>query len=167
MNITEHEMRGLLTGKCIPGDMLVNEQLPAYLVRKFAELKAQRDALAAENASMMTLAIACEKEFGAYTVEEFPDDAKVSYPEERCNITFGMIRQALNKTATDAYLNSVRADAISGALDECSDHCDTDCVMDAYDFSYEIAEMRSAGAIELHDGLVAYANELRAGKAGE
>lgn len=44
MNITEHEMRGLLAGNCIPADMLVNEELAAYLVRKFAELKAQRDA---------------------------------------------------------------------------------------------------------------------------
>lgn len=44
MNITEHEMRGLLTGKCLPGDMLVNEELPAYLVRKFAELKGPHDA---------------------------------------------------------------------------------------------------------------------------
>jgi len=112
MNITEHEMRGLLAGKCLPGDMRVNEELPAYLVRKFAELKTQRDALAAENASMMALAIACEKEFGSYTDEEFPDDAKVSYPEERCNITFGMIRRALNKTATAAHLNSLRADAV-------------------------------------------------------
>ena len=110
MNITEHEMRGLLAGKCLPGDMRVNEELPAYLVRKFAELKTQRDALAAENASMMALAIACEKEFGSYTDEEFPDDAKVSYPEERCNITFGMIRRALNKTATAAHLNSLRAE---------------------------------------------------------
>jgi len=44
MNITEHEMRGLLTGKCLPGDMRVNEELPAYLVRKFAELKDAHDA---------------------------------------------------------------------------------------------------------------------------
>lgn len=48
MNITEHEMRGLLNGKCLPGDMRVNEELPAYLVRKFTELKAEKDALAAE-----------------------------------------------------------------------------------------------------------------------
>lgn len=47
MNITEHEMRGLLAGKCLPGDMRVNEEFPAYLVRKFAEAKAERDALAA------------------------------------------------------------------------------------------------------------------------
>lgn len=38
MKVTEHEMRGLLTGKCVPADMLVNEELPAYLVRKFADL---------------------------------------------------------------------------------------------------------------------------------
>ncbi|UIL53965.1 hypothetical protein LZU96_08575 [Pantoea agglomerans] len=53
MNITEHEMRGLLAGKCLPGDMRVNEELPAYLVRKFAEAKAERDALAAENAYLL------------------------------------------------------------------------------------------------------------------
>jgi|GEM_PF-1612262 len=41
MKITEFEMRGLLTGKCIPGDMKVNEQLPAYLVRKFSDLHEQ------------------------------------------------------------------------------------------------------------------------------
>ena len=38
MKVTEHEMRGLLAGKCVPADMLVNEELPAYLVRKFADL---------------------------------------------------------------------------------------------------------------------------------
>lgn len=38
MKVTEHEMRGLLTGKCVPADMRVNEELPAYLVRKFADL---------------------------------------------------------------------------------------------------------------------------------
>lgn len=41
MKITEFEMRGLLSGKCIPGDMKVNEQLPAYLVRKFSDLHEQ------------------------------------------------------------------------------------------------------------------------------
>lgn len=48
MKITEHEMRGLLAGKCLPGDMRVNEELPAYLVRKFHELQQKLDAMAAE-----------------------------------------------------------------------------------------------------------------------
>ena len=48
MKITEHEMRGLLAGKCLPGDMRVNEELPAYLVRKFDELQQKLDAMAKE-----------------------------------------------------------------------------------------------------------------------
>ena len=39
MKITEHEMRGLLEGKCLPGDIRVNEELPAYLVRQFDALR--------------------------------------------------------------------------------------------------------------------------------
>jgi hypothetical protein len=50
MSFSENEMRGLLTGKCIPGDMKVNEELPAYLVRKFDALQEQVQNLAAENA---------------------------------------------------------------------------------------------------------------------
>lgn len=45
MKITEHEMRGLLAGKCLPGDMRVNEDLPTYLVRKFDELQQKLDEL--------------------------------------------------------------------------------------------------------------------------
>ncbi|MCJ7925947.1 MAG: hypothetical protein MUW55_08380 [Pantoea vagans] len=69
--------------------------------------------------------------------------------------------------ATDAYLNSVRAEAISNALDSCSALCDPDCVMDAHDISHEDAELRSSGAAELSDELLAYANQLRSGKDGE
>lgn len=46
--MTELEMEGFLRGKCVPGDMLVNESNAQYLVRKFKALEAQRDALAAE-----------------------------------------------------------------------------------------------------------------------
>lgn len=96
---------------------------------KLAKAESERDALQqkldavlAENYSMMALAIACEKEFGSYTAKEFPDEEKVSYPEERCHITFGMIRQAINKSATDALLNEVRAEGIDiciSAADTC------------------------------------------------
>ena len=48
MKITENEMRGLLTGKCVPGDMKVNEELPAYLVRKFAYLQQKLDVVEAK-----------------------------------------------------------------------------------------------------------------------
>lgn len=67
--------------------------------------------------------------------------------------------------AYNAFLAEVRAQAIRGALDESAVHLDTDCVMDRLDISYEDAELRTSGAIELHDALVAVANELRKGTA--
>lgn len=67
--------------------------------------------------------------------------------------------------ATDTFLAEVRAQAIRDALDESSDYLDSDCVMDRLDISYEDADLRTSGAIELHDALVAVANELRKGAA--
>ncbi|MFE0305459.1 hypothetical protein [Bacillus altitudinis] len=67
--------------------------------------------------------------------------------------------------ATDAILNVVRADAIRSALNSCSDRLDTDCVMEAHGISYEDAEMRTNGALELHNALLAVATELRASAA--
>jgi hypothetical protein len=66
--------------------------------------------------------------------------------------------------ATDAFLREQMAQAIRTALDECSDYLETDCVMDRLDISYEDAELRTAGAMELHDALVTVANRLRAGE---
>lgn len=65
---------------------------------------------------------------------------------------------------TDAFLAEVRASAIRDALDKSYDYLDTDCVMDRLDISYEDAELRTSGAIELHDALVAVANQLRKGE---
>lgn len=66
--------------------------------------------------------------------------------------------------ATDAFMSEVRASAIRDALNESSDYLDTDCVMDRLGISYEDAELRTSGAIELHDALVAVANQLRKGE---
>ncbi|MFJ3266772.1 hypothetical protein [Serratia liquefaciens] len=49
------EMEGFLRGKCMPGDILVNESTAEYLVRKLNEatvVKAERDSLAVENAAL-------------------------------------------------------------------------------------------------------------------
>lgn len=46
------EMDGFLKGKCIPRDLKVNETNAEYLVRKFGELEAKCEALAAENAGL-------------------------------------------------------------------------------------------------------------------
>ena len=65
--------------------------------------------------------------------------------------------------ATDAYLAGIKADAITASLDACSDYLETDCVMDRLDISYEEAEKRTSGAIEFHDEMVDFANQLREG----
>lgn len=128
----------------------------------YVALKADRDALAAENGALKAAVI---------EVSKSAEDCEFNGDEQRYVVmpdAFDALTDLLDETpATDAYLKSMQADAISSALDASSSHCDTDCVMDAYDCSYEIAEMRSAGAIDLHDGLVAYSAQLRAGKDGE
>lgn len=113
-----------------------------------AEAGKQRDTLATENAALISYidgeCYTESKRTGMYTCA-------------------GMNKPA--SPATEAYLNAVRADAISYALKECSDHCDNDYVMDAYDFSYETAEMRSAGAVDFRNELAEFAARLRAGNA--
>lgn len=61
--MTELEMEGFLRGKCVPGDMLVNESNAQYLLRKFNALEEQRDALAAENAAL-------REKMGQLSIEE-------------------------------------------------------------------------------------------------
>lgn len=65
--------------------------------------------------------------------------------------------------ATDAYLAGIKADAITASLGACSDYLETDCVMDRLDISYEEAEKRTSGAIEFHDAMVNFANQMREG----
>ncbi|WP_263056428.1 hypothetical protein [Pantoea agglomerans] len=153
MKITETEMRGLITGKAMPADIFVGESLAAYLVRKFTNLHTERDALAAAHSQLRE------------SMAAIHDTIKLDGVSTSLGSLLSASKRAYEDSMpTDAYLNSVRADAIANALDASSNHCDTDCVMDAYDCSYEIAEMRSAGAIALHDGLVAHAAQLRAGE---
>ncbi|MEA4523632.1 hypothetical protein VBR00_11570 [Klebsiella pneumoniae] len=65
--------------------------------------------------------------------------------------------------ATDRIVAGIKADAITASLDACSDYLETDCVMDRLDISYEEAEKRTSGAIEFHDAMVNFANQLREG----
>ena len=65
--------------------------------------------------------------------------------------------------ATDRIVAGIKADAITASLDACSDYLETDCVMDRLDISYEDAEKRTSGAIEFHDVMVNFANQMREG----
>ncbi|MFZ2582342.1 MAG: hypothetical protein WAX30_22920 [Citrobacter portucalensis] len=99
------------------------------------------------------------------TVDEMFKNRDKWVDKEWLSAIWSTSKRLMNETpATDAFLAEVRVSAIRDALNESSDYLDTDCVMDRLDISYEDAELRTSGAIELHDALVAVANQLRKGE---
>lgn len=88
--------------------------------------------------------------------------------EDRCDSAIDTICDyallpAIDTPATDRIVAGIKADAITASLDACSDYLETDCVMDRLDISYEEAEKRTSGAIEFHDAMVDFANQVREG----
>lgn len=98
--MTVYEMEGFLCGKCVPGDLKVNETNAEYLVRKFAELENKCAALVAENARLKKF---CKD-------AAFDADYEAELGMER-----GGFSDALNEIktpATDAFLAEVRAQGV-------------------------------------------------------
>lgn len=93
------------------------------------------------------------------------DSQMVSNDGKSGFLTRAEAEEAIKKAcpATSAYLAGIKADAITASLDACSDSLETDCVMDRLDISYEEAEKRTSGAMEFHDSIVAFAQQLREG----
>lgn len=86
--MTVYEMEGFLRGKCVPGDLKVNETNAEYLVRKFAELENKCAALVTENvrlksgiAGLIHLGI----RYADVDVMKIAGDAQLSTP---CTDTF-------------------------------------------------------------------------------
>lgn len=126
----------------------------AELVTENEKLKQQVTAVLTENVGLKQFPDQIVSFIGKLGTSEIGSDTK------------GKIEIAASRVktlATDACLAEVQAQAIRDALDMSSDYLDTDCVMDRLDISYEDAELRTAGAAELHDALVAIANESRQG----
>lgn len=106
-----YEMEGFLRGKCIPGDLKVNETNAEYLVRKFSEAEAKISALTAEN------------ELARKAVQAFCDvvgDNIEVISEEVGRDGVLVILEAMKATgnmpATDAFLAEVRASAIDSLI---------------------------------------------------
>ncbi|PZD63565.1 hypothetical protein [Pantoea ananatis] len=107
MKITVPEMRGLLKGLCLPADIRTGEYLPEYLVRKFDELQQKLDAMAVES------------DLARKAVQTFCDVVGANTDAICEEVGTGGVKAILaamsatgNMPATDAYLNSVRADAV-------------------------------------------------------
>lgn len=147
MNITEHEMRGLITGKAMPADIFVGESLAAYLVRKFAVLQKERDALAAL-AEERRQFIVNGVEMGDILLPVIDGDPAIGI-HERCLLK--------PKFAYDAYLNSVRAEGVDYVAEAIGAKC--------AELKVGSKDWKALKSIVFMLG--DFSSKLRAGKGGE
>lgn len=125
---------------------------PSIREQKFLKLAKAFKQLAAENVLIKAMNDCLSEELRGYESDGAFEGPKMH-----------LLWWQVETPATDAYLAGIKADAITATLDACSDYLDTDCVMDRLDISYEEAEKRTSGAIEFHDAMVDFANQLREG----
>lgn len=111
--MTVYEMEGFLRGKCVPGDLKVNETNAEYLVRKFAELENKCAALAAENAGMKSGAMdeieVINRGGQAYCVK---DGVQVNPMYARGWNDYRAKSMQSDTPTTDAFLAEVRAQGV-------------------------------------------------------
>lgn len=152
MTITLQAVNELIQSLESAGELSIREQ-------KFLKLAKAFKQLAAENVALKrvpeTDSVAMLLALNSFRSELLPDVGLQK--------AFESLMYHRMTPATDAYLAGIKADAITASLDACSDYLDTDCVMERLDISYEEAEKRTSGAIEFHDAMVDFANQLREG----
>ncbi|WP_228731122.1 hypothetical protein [Klebsiella michiganensis] len=147
MNIsTVNELIQSLEGA---GELSIKETKVMALAKAFKQL-------AAENVAAKKIISECREYFIAGVMNRIRPTNE-GYLHMICD-TF-----ADETPATDRIVAGIKADAITASLDACSDYLETDCVMDRLDISYEDAEKRTSGAIEFHDVMVNFANQMREG----
>lgn len=124
--MTVHEMEGFLRGKCVPGDLKVNETNAEYLVRKFGEAEAKCAAMAAENARLKS-AVTQQIELRAEIKKAGRPPHADFWVQSICEAE-EKVKRALEETpATDAFLAEVRAQGVEMFADNllCPDLDDT------------------------------------------
>ncbi|HEB0857310.1 TPA: hypothetical protein RY260_005291 [Citrobacter freundii] len=109
-----YEMEGFLRGKCLPGDMKVNESNVQYLVRKLSELQSQNADMAVQLANAESKCRELAAELSA--VDKIHNEAAFITDDhyEQCPPEVQkMIRKlaVLKIPAYDAFLAEVRAQA--------------------------------------------------------
>lgn len=120
--MTVYEMEGFLRGKCLPGDLKVNETNAEYLVRKFGELESKLETalrecrsagITIDNLEVKCAALAAENT----KLKKFCKDAAFDADyEAELGMERGGFSDALNEIktpATDAFLDEVRAQAFN------------------------------------------------------
>ena len=127
--MTVYEMEGFLRGKCVPGDLKVNETNAEYLVRKFAEAEAKCAALVAENAAFKDINAWCKTDAFKNMYREFKTAEAIGCCDIDCmhDAMLVAIMHAPKAPATDAFLAEVRAQGVEMFADNllCPDLDDT------------------------------------------
>lgn len=127
--MTVYEMEGFLRGKCVPGDLKVNETNAEYLVRKFGELENKCAALVAENAAFKDINAWCKTDAFKNMYREFKTAEAIGCCNIDCmhDAMMVAIMHAPKAPATDAFLAEVRAQGVEMFADNllCPDLDDT------------------------------------------
>lgn len=112
--MTVYEMEGFLRGKCVPGDLKVNETNAEYLVRKFAELENKCAALVAENAAFKDINAWCKTDAFKNMYREFKTAEAVGCCNIDCmhDAMLVAIMHAPKAPATDTFLNEIQAQGV-------------------------------------------------------
>ncbi|MBS3895037.1 hypothetical protein E0L31_026795, partial [Serratia marcescens] len=111
-----YEMEGFLRGQCVPRDLLVNESNAAYLVRKLSEIasvKAERDALAVENAVLKKFGDKLNEMHNDLNGEGTGIQGRAEVVCQQAAIEAAMDEfDAITTTATDAALAAIQAQGV-------------------------------------------------------
>lgn len=159
MTITPQAVNELIASLESAGELSIRETKVMALAKAFKQL-------AAENVTMLRLLTDMSENHVEY-FSEGEDGMFAGVPLDYVSEINMYVSRDVNAEnpfpATDRIVAGIKADAITASLDACSDYLETDCVMDRLDISYEEAETRTSGAIEFHDAMVDFANQVREG----
>lgn len=159
MTITLQAVNELIASLESAGELSIREQKFLKLAKAFKQLAAENVAMKAEWVRIFNIGYlhGHESTVEGYYVDIHQDDITTYHEDIVAEIS------EEQTPATDRIVAGIKADAITASLDACSDYLETDCVMDRLDISYEEAEKRTSGAIEFHDAMVNFANQMREG----
>lgn len=158
-----YEMEGFLRGKCIPGDLKVNETNAEYLVRKFSEAEERCAALSAKLSminDLMEVAEQANKQAQEATENLVQERNALAAENVALKSALNDILQpdaavlernhrvraldAMETPATDAFLAEVRASAIEAFADNQAKIADEELVGGNLDLSLRFRGMARA-----------------------
>lgn len=150
------EMEGFLRGKCLPGDMKVNETNAEYLVRKFTELEQklaesqrefrtadatsenlqmQVEKLAAENAGLKSIQAWAVADVFKSGAKRFESTKASGFDTDDCLHDAVLVMLSELKTpATASFLAEVRARALPVEIAEIIDSGDLEAILFATEY---------------------------------